>query len=236
MRNLRVGIIGFGGAGQAHYHYFTYLDGCRVVKVYDPKAAGLQRAAELIPHVERSADLDTFWKGLDVVSVCSPDHSHADYITEGLRRDLHVICEKPLTDSIEGIRKIKEASRRSSCVVAVLHQMRFVPLHGKIKQILANKELGVVSYLEGYYVHDLTERAWIYDDWRRAHNATPMVYAGCHFVDLLRWFAGEEIVEVYAAANNLAFPAYPESDLNVATLRFQSGVLGKVLTTFGSAC
>jgi UDP-N-acetyl-2-amino-2-deoxyglucuronate dehydrogenase len=235
MTDLRVGIIGFGGAGGAHYSYFQSLDGCRVIKIYDTKPAGLKRAAEIAPNVERSSDLERFWKGLDVVSVCSPDNSHADYIAAALAHRLNVICEKPLTDSIAGIRKIKEAER-TGCIVAVLHQMRFVPLFRKIKRILANKELGIVSYLEGYYVHDLTHRAWMYDDWRRTDNATPMVYAGCHFVDLLRWFANEEIVEVYAAANNLAFPAYPESDLNVMTLRFRSGTLGKMLVTFGSAC
>lgn len=237
MADLRVGIIGFGGAGLAHYSYFTWsVRGCRVVKVYDPKPAGLTRAAEVAPRVERCTDLGEFWKGLDVVSVCSPDHSHADYVAAALERDLHVLCEKPLTDSVEGIRKIKAAERKSSAVVAVLHQMRFVPLYQKMRDILINKELGVVSYLEGYYVHDLTRRAWVYDDWRRVHNATPMIYAGCHFVDLLRWFVDEEIVEVYAAANHLGFPEYPESDVNVATLHFRSGVLGKVLISFGSAC
>lgn len=236
MTDLRVGIIGFGGAGIAHHSYFTYLDGCRVVKVYDPKSAGLQRAAELAPHLERCIELEKFWIGLDVVSVCSPDSSHADYVSEALARGLHVLCEKPLTDSIEGIRKIKEAQRKSGCIVAVLHQMRFVPLFRKIKTILARNELGVISYLEGYYVHNLTRRAWLYDDWRRTDNATPAVYAGCHFIDLLRWFANEEIVEVFAAANNLGFPEYPESDLNVVTLRFHSGVLGKMLVSFGSAC
>jgi hypothetical protein len=35
-----------------------------------------------------------------------------------------------------------------------------------------------------------------------------------------------EFDEVYAAANHLAYPEYPESDLNVATLRFGSGTLG----------
>ena len=40
---------------------------------------------------------------------------------------------------------------------------------------------------------------------------TPLVYSGCHFVDLLRWLAGEEIIEVFAAAGHRAFPEYPDS-------------------------
>jgi predicted dehydrogenase len=236
MPELRIGIIGFGGAGAAHHSYFTSLDDCRVVKVFDPKPEGLERAGRIDPAIERCSEIKAFWRDLDLVSVCSPDRTHADYICEAVQRGLHVICEKPLTDSIEGIRKIKGAERASGCVIGVLHQMRFVPLFRKIKTILNGNELGTISALEAYYVHDLTERSWVNDDWRRTDNATPLVYAGCHFVDLMRWYAGEEITEVYAVANHKAFPQYPESDFNAVTLQFRSGVIGKLLVSFGSAC
>jgi predicted dehydrogenase len=111
--------------------------------------------------------------------------------------------------------------------------MRFVPLHQRIQSLVATGALGALSYLEGYYVHDLTHRAFVNDRWREDENATPLVYSGCHFVDLLRWLAGEEIVEVFAAAGHRAFPEYPESDLNLVTLRFASGAIGKVVVAFG---
>jgi len=82
--------------------------------------------------------------------------------------------------------------------------MRFVPLHQKIKALVDAGVLGALSYLEGYYVHDLTARAFQNDRWREDDNATPLVYSGCHFVDLLRWLAGEEIVEVFAAKRSAA--------------------------------
>lgn len=233
---LRVGIIGFGGAGRAHYSYFSCVPGCAVVKVFDTKPAGLRRAAELAPHVARCDTLEEFWKDLDVVTICSPDRSHADYIVGALEHDLSVLCEKPLTDSVEGIRRIVAAAARSKRTVAVLHQMRHTRMNEAAKILVSSGELGAISYMEGYYVHNLTVRSWLYDDWRRTDNATPMVYAGCHFVDLLRWLSGQEIVEVYAAANHMAFQEYPESDFNVGLFHFGNGMLGKVLVTFGSAC
>jgi predicted dehydrogenase len=51
---------------------------------------------------------------------------------------------------------------------------------------------------------------------------------------LLRWLLDDEVVEVTGMANNIAFPEYPESDLNVVLLRFRSGVIGKVITAFGA--
>jgi UDP-N-acetylglucosamine 3-dehydrogenase len=232
---LRVGIIGCGGAGQAHWTYFSSIPGCHVTKILDPRPAGLVRATALSPEIMACSNEEVFWSDLDAVSVCSPDSTHADYIITALDRGLHVLCEKPLTASIDDVRRIVEAERTSDRVVAVLHQMRFVPVHRRIKELLESRQLGTLSYLEGYYVHNLTERAFRYDDWRKTENATPLVYSGCHFVDILRWFAGDEIVEIYTAANNLAFPAYPESDLNVVTLRFASGIIGKVVVAFGAA-
>jgi predicted dehydrogenase len=231
---LRIGIIGFGGAGQAHLRYFDCIPGCRVTKVLDPKPGGRDRARATGRAIEIHETAERFWPDLDAVSVCSPDATHAEWIVQSLGRNLHTVCEKPLTDSVEGIRAIRRAAQHSTAVVAVVHQMRFVPLHQKMRDAVRAGELGIVSYLEGYYVHDLRERAFVNDDWRRQMNATPMVYCGCHFVDLLRWISGEEVIEAFAAANHLSFPEYPESDLNVALLRFRSGALAKVVVSFGS--
>jgi predicted dehydrogenase len=111
--------------------------------------------------------------------------------------------------------------------------MRFLPVHLAMRDIIDRGELGAIAYIEGYYVHNLTERASLYDCWRFQDNATPLVYSGCHFVDLLRWLLFDEVVEVVGMANNIAFPRYPESDTNVILLRFRSGVIGKVVTAFG---
>jgi predicted dehydrogenase len=231
---LRVGIIGFGGAGQAHHYYFSCVADCRVTKIFDPKPAAADRAAQRGASDIFHADLDRFWPDLDAVVVCTSDGTHAPYIVAALERGLHVLVEKPLTDSIAGLQAIRRAAAAAPAkVVAVVHQMRFVPLHQRIKALVAGGTLGALSYLEGYYVHDLTERAFANDRWREEENATPLVYSGCHFVDLLRWLAGEEIVEVFAAAGHRAFPDYPESDLNLVTLRFASGAIGKVVVAFG---
>ncbi|MFI5177928.1 MAG: Gfo/Idh/MocA family oxidoreductase [Vicinamibacterales bacterium] len=230
----RVGLIGFGGAGQAHTFYWSCLPGCRVTKIFDPRPDAASRAAAVEPRAAFCSDAGQFWPDLDVVVVCTPDATHAHYVVEALTRGLHVLVEKPLTDSIEGLRAIRRAAQAApGQVVAVVHQMRFVPLHARIKALVDARALGALSYMEGYYVHDLTARAFANDRWRETDNATPLVYSGCHFVDLLRWFAGEEIVEVFAAAGHRAFPDYPESDLNLVTMRFASGVIGKVVVAFG---
>ena len=234
--DLRVGIVGFGGAGMAQFGHFSNMPGCQVVAIFDPHEGGLRRAKAMAPAVFATASFPEFMaSGLDAVAVCSPDSTHADYIVAALEAGKHIVCEKPLTDSLEGCRRILEAEAKASHVVAaVQHQMRFLPVHREIKRTIDSGELGRIGYIEGYYVHNLTTRAAAHHPWRFTDNATPLVYSGCHFVDLLRWLLADEVEEVMGMANNIAFPEYPESDLNVILLRFKSGVIGKVVVAFGA--
>ena len=235
MSDIRVGILGFGGAGRAHHGYYSRIAGCRVAKIYDPKPEGRERAALQAPGVPVFDTLDGCLEDVDAVSVCTPDDTHAGYICAALDRGIHVMSEKPLTNSIDGIRRIAASASRSKAQLAILHQMRFVPLFEEMKRTIDRGELGTIACLEGYYVHDLRERAFQYDDWRETSDATALVYAGCHFVDIVRWLSGEEPIEAYAMAGNVAFPRYPESDLNVVLFRFPSGAIGKVMVSIGTA-
>lgn len=220
----------------AQLWHFNQMTGCKVIAIYDPKPDGLGRATLRAPDAFATPDFKAFMaSGIDTVAVCSPDSTHADYVVAAIDAGLHVISEKPLTDSLEGCRRVLNASTRARGVVAaVQHQMRCLPVHLEMKKLIRSGKLGRISYLEGYYVHNLTERAFLYDNWRATDNATPLVYSGCHFVDLLRWVLDDEVEEVIGMANHLAFPKYPESDLNVVLLRFKSGVIGKVVVAFGA--
>ncbi|MDZ4401098.1 Gfo/Idh/MocA family oxidoreductase [Prosthecobacter sp.] len=231
---MKIGIAGFGGAGMAQFRHFQSL-GCEVGAVFDPKQPGLERAQRVAPSILLTDDFETFLSSdVDAVSICTPDRTHADYYARSIRAGKDTITEKPLTDSLEGCSLILDAVRECpDRIAAVQHQMRFLPVHLAMKAQLDQKRLGTLSYIEGYYIHNLTQRASLYDPWRFEDNATPLVYSGCHFVDLLRWLLNDEVVEVSAMANNLAFPDYPESDMNVLLMRFRSGVVGKVVTAFG---
>lgn len=233
-RNFKVGIAGFGGAGAAQVEHFRDL-GCQVTAVFDPEPDAHKRAKAAQPSIFTTDDYDAFLKsGIDIVSICSPDRTHADFFVRSLQAGKHTIAEKPLTDTLEGCQQIIAAAKAATgCVAAVQHQMRFLPVHLAMKDIIDRGELGRTAYIEGYYIHNLTQRASLYHPWRFEDNATPLVYSGCHFVDLLRWLLNDEVVEVSGMANNIAFPQYPESDTNVILLRFRSGIVGKVITGFG---
>ena len=232
---LRFGIIGFGGAGMALYKHLIELDRCEVCAVLDPHEEALARARSMDDRLRVYQDTASFLSSeLDAVVVASPDRTHTEYIVKALESKKHVLCEKPLADSLDGCRQILKAEAAAKgCVAAVQHQMRFLPIHVRMKELLEARALGSISYVEGLYIHNLRERATRFHPWRFEDGATPLVYSGCHFVDLLRWLLDDEVEQVMAMSNNLAFPEYPGSDLDVLLMKFRSGVIGKVVTAFG---
>jgi len=207
-----------------------------VTAIFDPKPGGIARAKSVAPGVFVTDSFDAFMAAdINTIAVCSPDSTHSKYVVSAIKAGKYVVCEKPLADSLNGCLDVLKAQANAPHVVAaVQHQMRFVPVHTEMKRLIESGKLGRISYIEGFYVHNLTERAYRYDDWRLTDNATPLVYAGCHFVDLLRWLLNDEVEEIMGMANNIAFPGYPESDLNVVLLRFRSGIIGKVVVAFGA--
>lgn len=241
MKSIKVGIIGFGGSGIAQYFHFSNRSDTEIITIYDTKIESLDRANDILRknghrQVRLTSQLIEFFsEEIDVVAICSPDNTHARYIEICIANKKHVICEKPLCDSIEDCKKIYELSiKNPNLVIGVQHQMRYIPLFQKVKKIIESNELGDISYIEGFYVHNLKERSSQYDNWRFKDNATPLVYCGSHFVDLFRWLLNEEVVEVSAMANNISFKEYPESDLNNVQLRFKSGIIANITIAFGA--
>lgn len=241
MEALNVGIVSVGGGGRAQIGYFNSIRGVRVTALYDPRPELLERAVkeEGLENVYSTTDHDDFLsqKSMDIISVCAPDQFHAKYCIEALASGRHVLCEKPMVITYEECDDLIAAVEKTGLVFAVQHQMRFVPLFAKIKSIVDSGEIGDLFALEADYLHDLTERASRYDPWRLdpGNYHPPLLGAGCHFVDLFRWYTGSaiEVQEVFSYANHMTFEAYPEADCVMTMMRFQDGCVGKILTSFG---
>ena len=95
---MRVGLIGFGGSGQAHLFYWSCIAGCRVTKIVDPKPEAAARAAARAPDTSFHSQLESFWPELDAVVICTPDATHADYVVAALAPRVHVLVEQPPPD------------------------------------------------------------------------------------------------------------------------------------------
>ncbi|MBO5269218.1 MAG: Gfo/Idh/MocA family oxidoreductase, partial [Clostridia bacterium] len=126
----------------------------------------------------------------DVVHICTPHYLHADMIVAALRRNVNVLCEKPMCIREEDIPRILEAERASSAQLAVCHQNRYNGANRFVKDYLADKKVecaaGHVSWHRdaAYYASGAWRGRW------ETEGGGVLINQALHTFDLLQWFCG----------------------------------------------
>lgn len=175
--------------------------------------------------------------GLDIVSICTPHHLHAEQGIAAAQSGRHVVVEKPVALNLEDLRKLDRAIREANVRSIVSFVLRWNPLFEMIRALLAKNTIGDLFYGEVDYLHGITPALPLYP-WvrQRAYGGSALLTAGCHAVDALRWFAQQEATEVFCYANTspgnpLNYEYEPNS---VALIQFAGGMMGKVATSIES--
>ncbi len=239
-RQLRVGVVGLGGAGRAHVRRLLSNPKADVVAVFDPDSQHLDQASKELG-LARSVDMTNNWaaflsnQALEAVSICSPDYAHAQQSIDCLSRGLHVRCEKPMSTSSEEALGILDVAASTRLKFMVHHQMRYVPAFCASKLSVDRGELGTLIAIEADYYHDMRQRASAFDNWRLDPVAFQRIVlgGGCHPIDLMQWLASDAVVEAFAYASHRAFTDYPDVDTVYSVLKFRSGMLGRMTMTIG---
>ena len=96
----------------------------------------------------------------DLVIVCTPDHTHDDIVVRALESGIDVITEKPMTTSVEKIRRILDAEKRTGRRVDVSFNYRYAPTAAKIKELLNAGEIGRVTSVDFHWYLN-TKHGWV---------------------------------------------------------------------------
>jgi predicted dehydrogenase len=181
----------------------------QLVAVLDPDAQRVQQFNALARAAGRSEVQHHAPEGVermldetrpDALLIASPDATHARYILAGLRRGLEVITEKPMTATAAQAAAVLVAAERSSGVLRVAHNFRYVPRHQQLKRLIAGGAVGrVVRATLDYHV-DTSHGASYFLRWnrRRAMSGGLSVHKSCHHLDLMNWLLDDEPATVYA--------------------------------------
>jgi len=242
MDQLRVGVVGLGGNGRAFVGGYLVSERAELVAVCDLNPERVQAVREEHGIEKGYRDLGEMLEkeSLDVLSVHTPDHLHADPFIAGLEAGCHVLVEKPMGNTLEDLERMTAAARASDRKSLVGHILRFNPFFAEVKQLCAAGELGEIFYLEADYLHRLVRQGdpqrvnpYIGNiNWWLDHEK-PIVGGGAHQLDLLRWYAASNVVEAFAYGNSIAFPAMKHDDCMAAVFKMESGVVAKVTGAYG---
>lgn len=236
---MKILIAGLGSIGRRHLKNLLAL-GERDILLYrtgratlpDDELAGFPVETELIAALDHRPD---------AVIVSNPTAFHQEVAIPAAERGCHLLLEKPVSHSMEGVDRLQNAVRRGGGGVLVGFQFRFHPGLQKIKELLS--DLSPNSYLltPNPLGRPLSFRAhwgeylpgWHpWEDYRKGYSARSDLGGGViltlsHPLDYLRWLFGE-VKALWAFAGSLGDLRLDVEDTAEIGLQYQSGVLGSV--------
>lgn len=170
---------------------------------------------------------------VDIVAIYTPDHVHADHIVQAFEAGKHVICTKPVVNSVEAARRVLEAGRRTGRKLLVGQSTRFFESFQRQRRAFDAGELGTLECLDAHYIHRMD---WYYEKSPWVADSTDWVYLGLsHPLDLARWYLGRiEEVSAYGSQSALAREFSARSpDIYLVNLRSVDGRIGRVMGHYG---
>ncbi len=258
MRNGQFGVLihGAGWVSTQHIAAYQHHPDTKVVALSSrTQQSAQQRATEA--GLSDVAICDSLEEALrhpevDLVSICTPQHVHCQNVLAVAAAGKPMVIEKPVANSLDELRRMRDAVRQAGVPTVVSFVLRWNPLFRTLKAMIADGAVGRPYYVEADYLSHNGSWWSGWDEARtRSGGVSAMLVGGCHAIDTLRWFAAEEEyqaatpVEVFAMSGGYRrgqtleynpltnrwhndAPPMEYDGLEVALVRFDNGAVGKV--------
>lgn len=204
MKKLRAGIIGTGmatGISYAHYKGYQASEDAYVAAVYNEPAELAEAWCEKygITDVKICKTLEEFFAETDIVSICTPNFTHADYSKKCLAAGKHVLCEKPVEAGSGNLAGLEEACRRADTLQMVDFNYRKIPGIRLLKELREGGELGdIVVYRHtmagGRLANEQIGFEWRMD--RKTSGSGSLGDFGSHIIDTMLFITGKAPADI----------------------------------------
>lgn len=169
--------------------------------------------------------------GMDIVAIVTPNHLHFPPAKMALENGFHVICDKPVTFSLEEALELKEIVDRTGLLFALTHNYTGYPMVKEARHLIKEGVLGklrkvVVEYPQGWMSHESENElaAWRTDP-KKSGIAGSVADIGTHAENLAEYITGLQISELAADITSFGKGRVLDDDANVL-LRFEGGAKG----------
>ena len=181
--------------------------------------------------------------GVEAVAVVTPNDSHVPISTCFLRHGIHVLCDKPLANSLADAETLREVVDESGCVFALTHNYAGYPMVREARARIAAGELGAVRIVQAEYASGARSRlveaagdektAWRTDPAIGGPSAV-LCDLGVHAHHLLRFVTGCEVDAVSASLATMVAGRTSHDDAQVS-LRLGGGARGALWASYVAA-
>jgi len=210
-RTLGVGMVGYAFMGAVHSHAWRTAPRFFDLPLHPSMRAVVGRDPAKVADAAARLGWDsaeTDWRRLldrddiDLVDVCTPGDTHAEIAIAALEAGKHVLCEKPLANSVAEARAMAAAAERSAAggtLAMVGFTYRRVPAIALARQLVAEGRIGTIRHVRAQYLQDwiadpAAPMTWRLDKDKAGSGALGDI--GAHIVDLTQFITGERITTV----------------------------------------
>ncbi|HOX38860.1 MAG TPA: Gfo/Idh/MocA family oxidoreductase [Candidatus Brocadiia bacterium] len=190
-KKLRIGVVGLG-IGRHHIKGYREHESADVVAICDIDQDRLNAAGKESGISKKYRDIEKMLakEKLDVVSICTPNVSHAPLTIQALEAGCHVLCEKPMAMNTEEAelmcRKAGEKKRR----LMIDFSFRFSPMSQALKAQVDSGILGEIYFARTVWHRraGVPGRDWFHE--KAMSGGGPLIDLGVHRIDLALWLMG----------------------------------------------
>ena len=204
--SVKVGVIGLGGMGTTH--------ASNIAETSATIAAGADVVPDIRDSFEERFDADVFAEfetmleevALDGVVVATPNAFHAPAAVAALERDIPVLVEKPLADTLENAERIAEAAAESEAFGMVGFHNRFCASADLFREFHARGDFGDIEHIEANY---LRRRgipglgSWFTS--KELSGGGALIDIGVHVLDFALYLAGSPAVTDVSGVTRTSF-------------------------------
>jgi predicted dehydrogenase len=175
---------------------------------------------------------------VEAVYIATHNGSHAHYAVQAANAAKHVLCEKPMANSVQECRQMLEACRASDVRLMIAYRKYFEPASLELKKLITSGRLGRLKYIHSAFGIVLRGRgkagSWHLDPKLAGGGALPDV--GVYCVNTIRWLVGEEPLEASAYQWTTDPETFSQVDENIAfRLNFPHGLVAQATSSFKAA-
>jgi len=217
-RKWRIGVIGCGAWGPNHVRNFAALPNVEVVGVADLKPDRLARIVALAPGVptfSTAAEMMVTARP-DAVVVSTPTKTHCAAVKEALLAGKHVLCEKPLCDTVEDAEAVVRLAAQKHLLLMVGHVFLFNRGILKLRDLITSGELGRIYYMFARRTNLGPIRS----------DVNAVLDLASHDVSIYNHLLGAPPIEASAVGKSFLQPGV--EDVSVITLQYPNDVVASI--------
>lgn len=220
---MKIAILGIGAMGRTVIGHIAKCPQVSEVFVYDLNPEALERA-RMEGGVTCCDTLESVLQNDEVslVFVTAPNSAHKDLTLAALRAGKAVMVEKPIATTPEDSAEIVAEAERSGSFLQVGFELRYSLLYTKVKEWI---DAGILGKVINTHCDYIGSEFFGKGSWRNSLKTGGSMFGEklCHYVDLPRWWLGDDVEEVYAVSAPNVVQYYEIRDNYHVIYRFRGG-------------